>query len=495
MLYKKNYNKDNMTTKNTKWLVKNLSIKDLSLWDENARFPEEYFKKNDTELLEYFLSKREFKIDNLAKEIVGDFDLPQLEKLVVLELGGKNIVIEGNRRLTVYKLLANPNLIKNRKDLKKLFEEYKKSIGINDSFALESTITKEKDEALRFVDRKHNKGNNEVGWGEPERRNFAIRRSNGKIKDIIRVELANAVKKLSLPDAIKEAVLGKGFVTTFYRLVDNSAARSKFGYDISTDGNLEIKDRNLFDNYLKIVAYDVWQKKDSQGNQVDSRSLNKTEDITNYINGLKKSESTNIDKEINKNIKKDLFGGEAIFKGSGTKSKPVSTLRKHLILSSLYINNNRINDIYNELKKKLEVDSTPNAVAVLFRVFIECSVDYYIEVNKIKITDKIELAGKILKTVDHLEAYLIDKYFKDNKITNPTEAQKKSASQKLKFKEMRKMATKDNNSILSVSTFHDFVHDYKTSPVACDLKKYWDNIDNFFVEFWKQLSEKNVKNK
>jgi len=34
----------------------------------------------------------------LAEEMVSEFDLPQLEKLVVYELNGKNIVLEGNRR-------------------------------------------------------------------------------------------------------------------------------------------------------------------------------------------------------------------------------------------------------------------------------------------------------------------------------------------------------------------------------------------------------------
>ncbi|GAH06268.1 unnamed protein product, partial [marine sediment metagenome] len=93
----------------------------------------------------------------------------------------------------------------------------------------------------RFLDRKHNKGNNEVGWNESERRNFAIRRSRGSEKDILRVELTKAVKSLSLPDEIKESVLGKGYVTTFYRIVDSASARAKLGYDISKDGKIRIK--------------------------------------------------------------------------------------------------------------------------------------------------------------------------------------------------------------------------------------------------------------
>jgi len=91
-----------MSTQVSKWNKKDIAIKDLALWDENARFPEEYFNKTESELIEYFLSRKDLKVDGLAKEIASEFDLPQLEKIVVLEMNGKNIVLEGNRRLAAY---------------------------------------------------------------------------------------------------------------------------------------------------------------------------------------------------------------------------------------------------------------------------------------------------------------------------------------------------------------------------------------------------------
>jgi len=93
-----------------KFIKNNISIKNLSLWDENARFPDKYFNKTEKELIEYFISKKDFKLFEFAEEVVSEFDLPQLEKLVIYELNGKNIVLEGNRRLAVYKLLDDPDL-------------------------------------------------------------------------------------------------------------------------------------------------------------------------------------------------------------------------------------------------------------------------------------------------------------------------------------------------------------------------------------------------
>ena len=98
-----------------------ISIKDLSLWDENARFPDEYFNKTEEELVDYFLStEKKFKMKKFADAIVKDYDLPQLEKLVVYEYEDKLIVLEGNRRLSIYKSLITPGIVK-KKDLKESF--------------------------------------------------------------------------------------------------------------------------------------------------------------------------------------------------------------------------------------------------------------------------------------------------------------------------------------------------------------------------------------
>jgi hypothetical protein len=478
-----------MTSGRSKWKKEYLRVGNLSLWDENARFPEEYFNKQEPELIEYFLKKKDFKIESFAKEVVKDFDIPQLERLVVLRLKGRLVVLEGNRRLTVYKLLIDPSLTR-IPEMRRLFEELNKSIKIPKSFSLEANVTTIKEEGLRLLDRKHNQGNNEVSWSEPERRNFSIRRSHGKGKDMLRVELANAVKKLKLPEVIKEAVLSKGLVTTFYRIVDSGSARARLNYEVLKSGEIKVKNQKIFDDFLKVIVFNVWFKKDFKGGNVDSRSLNKAEAIDKYIKGIQLKNISRIDDEIKKNTKEDLFGKETLLSPKRTKSHQLSVMRKYLINSSLYIKDPRINDIYDELRMKLEVDHSPNAVSVLFRVFMECSVDYYIEKNKIILKDKIKLAGKILKVVDHLENAIALRRLNDEGIKNPTDDEFIKAKQKVKFKCMRRVATKDNNSVLSVETFHDFVHDYRTSPIPSELKKYWDNLDGFFHALWDSLAKK-----
>lgn len=448
-----------------KWYRTLIPIKDLSLWDENARFPEEYFSKTEADLIDYFLKKKELKIDDFAKEVVAEFDLPQLEKLVVLDLNGRLIVLEGNRRLTVYKLLINPALAK-KPEVRKFFNELQKKITLDENFKLEANLTPIREEGLRYVDRKHNKGNNEVGWGEPERRNFAIRRAHGSYKDVLRVDLSNFVKKLKLQPEIKNTVLGKGFVTNFYRIVDSAAAQEKLGYTVMDDGKIEIKDQKEFDKLLKTIVYNVWNKKSFDNKPIDSRSLNKKGDIDRYLKSLDPKDADKVDKEIKKRTAKNLFGAETIMP-AGERSRPISTIRKYLITSSIYIHDNRINDIYNELRNKLLVDEVPNATAVLFRVFLECSIDCYIDKNKISLPVKIDLSGKINAVANDLRA--------------------KGLASNADLKNIRRLAQKGSINCLSVSTFHGFVHDYKFSPIPTELKKYWDDLNSFFNLLWKSF--------
>ncbi len=339
-----------------KWKIKKIAIKDLWLWDENPRFPQEYFSKSEEELISYFLTRKDLKIQDFAKEVVNDFDLPQLEKLVVFELNGRNIVLEGNRRLVAYKLLANPSIIKADGNLAKLFAELNKSSKITDTFTLEANITSDKEEGLRYIDRKHNKNNNEIPWGEPERRHFAIRRLNGGMRDIVRVALANAVKKLSLPTQVKDAVLGKGFVTTFYRITDSAAARKKLGYEPREDGTLRTVDQKRFEDLLKIIAHNVWVKKDFQGKEIDSRSLNIIDEINEYINRLNPTDAKRVDDDIKKRTDVNLFGGKVLVSGTGRKSRRTSITKDsdELFGRALLLETGKVNDLYRAL---VEIDN------------------------------------------------------------------------------------------------------------------------------------------
>ena len=459
---------------------KNIAIKDLILWDENARFPDKYFNSDESALVGYFLSKPDFKIKPLIDEIIKDFDLPQLEKLVVWENDGQFKVLEGNRRLTAYKLLINPDMTTDVTLKAYLFEQSSK-VNISDNFLIECIVSDNIETGYRFIDRKHGNGNNEVNWQDSERAHYNVRRGSKNQLELLKIGITKRIKELDLPEEMKDQVLGSGYVTTFFRIVTTNPSKIKYGFEIDENGNLLVQDPN-FNEELKIIIYQVLNKKDFNGNDVDSRSLNKKEKIEEYIKSVKVEDATKVDNEIEKNTIQDIFGDKTLSITNGKKPKPLpkSTQRSYLIPKScvLIIKEPKINNIYLELQKDLLIDDSqktvPNAVGVLFRVFLEISIDYFLEKDGLTISNDTKLSAKITKCCEILE--------------------NKNIATKKQLVNIRKVAT-DHNHMLGIQNFHEYIHSYKTQPSPSDLKLKWDNLEEFFQIIWDYSFKKSIKQK
>jgi len=464
-----------MKSNNYHWRNEKIKIKDLYLWDENARFPDKYFNKTEKELIEYFISKKDFKIKELAEAVIKDLDLPQLEKIVVYNYDERLIVLEGNRRLIVYKLIIDPELTDDKK-LKDFFRTLRLKNNITDDYVLESLVTQNKDQGLRYIDRKHLQSNNQVNWGDTERAHYNVRRGNAKKQELFKIALAKIIKSLNIPEQLKEQVLGYGYVTNFYRIIENKAAWKILGIEINSDGSLIIKDKN-FNKKLEVIIVNVLKKHDFNGNKIDSRTLNKNEEIEKYIYSIKNDDFNKAEKEISKSKVTNLLGEETIqiTKIDSIRSNPKSTTRIYLIPKTCVLNikETKINNIYCELRNDLLLDDTnkavPNAVGVLFRVFLEISIDFFLEKEGVILKNDIKLAGKITKISEHME---------NSKIAT-----------KKQLINIRKVAIA-KTSLLSIDNFHDYVHSYKTQPSSSDLKLNWDNLQEFFEILWKYINKK-----
>ena len=400
-----------------------IKISELSLWDENPRFPDKYFNQTEEELINFFLYKKNFKIQELAEAIVRDFSLPQLEKIIVLELQDQNIVIEGNRRLSVYKLLANPELTQDEK-LRAFFIDLSNKISINDEFELECLITSEKEEALKYVDRKHNNGNFEIGWGQAERDNFKARRGRASNKELFRIEISKIVKSLDLPEELKEQVLGKGYVTTFFRIIDSKPAYDLYGFSFQ-DGKLKIKDKD-FNEKLKVIVYEVLNKKTLEGSKdINTRTLNKNPEKEEYLKSVKKEHSKKIDEIIEKHTQKDIFGKEKVNipKISNKKKRnvktPITKPNEIIFGRTLELKQGKVNNLYRAIVKiyeqnsKNEIDIVLPIIGMSLRLILDVAAREYYKENNSEKFDENAPYKSFLK--------LIKKQFKDKKqkgITN-----------------------------------------------------------------------------
>ncbi|MBU1098678.1 MAG: hypothetical protein KKB34_19555 [Bacteroidetes bacterium] len=391
-----------------------IALKDLVLWDENARFPDEYFNKTEEELVDYFLSsEKRFKMKKFAEAIVRDFDLPQLEKIIVYDFEDKLIVLEGNRRLSIYKSIISPEIVK-KKELQNYFIKLRESIEIDNSFKLECLVTSDLEQGLRFIDRKHIQSNNEVSWGDAERAHHNARRGIAKKKEYFRIAISKMVKSLDIPDEFKNDVLGKGYVTTFFRILDSTAAWEKYGFQLDSEGNISISNKD-FKEELKVIILNVLQKKDFNDKPIHSRALNKTEEIEEYITNIQSEDSQKVIEEIEKKTEQNLFDEKIINitpsqsnienSSTRTRSKPMPTGLFFSTDVPYKIDNKPLRILYNELKD-IDVASFPNATLDLLRSFIECSlIVYYKRNNEFDIIQKNE---KHNPTLGEMLAHIIN---------------------------------------------------------------------------------------
>ncbi len=394
-----------------KFAEKKIPIEKLFLWDENARFPDQFYNSDEKELINFFLSKPNLKIKEFIEEIVNDIDLPHLEKVVVWDTSDKLIVLEGNRRLAGYKLLANPELVNGiNKKLYSFLLNKQTEISIDANFLFDCLVSEDKDQCYRYIDRKHAKGNNQVNWLEPERVNYSKRRGIESQNAKIKIAITNYVRKLDLPIEIINEVLGQGYVTTFFRFVATGPAKETFGLSTDENGELTFTDKT-FPDKLKVIIHDVLKKEDFEGNKVDTRELNKNPEIKNYLESVKPENVSKVKKEIDESKKIDIFGNESVSLGKKKIKKtativpqrktPTSKENNILFGKSLALKAGKVNDLYRailNIYEKNENDSTVlPIIGMSMRLITEVAARVYFDENDPEKSKKDQLYNDFLK--------------------------------------------------------------------------------------------------
>ncbi len=395
------------------FIERKITIDKLSLWDENARFPDKYHNSDEKELIKYFLSKPNFKIKELIEEIVVDYDLPHLEKVVVWNTSDNLVMLEGNRRLTGYKLLANPQIVSDiDSKLYSYLVEKQTELGITNDFYLDCLISEDKDQCYRYIDRKHSKGNNQVNWLEPERMNYSKRRGIESQNAKLKIAIIAYVRNLDLPEEIKNEILGQGYVTTFFRIVATGPAKGTYGLSTDENGELTFEDKT-FPDKLKVIIHNVIKKEDFEGNKVDSRELNKNQEITDYLKNVKSENVKKVEQEIENNKKQDLFGNETTSLGkNNSKSKkavtsdiqrktPKTKENETLFGKSLALKYGKVNDLYrailNIYEKNLNDSSVLPIIGMSLRLITEVAARVFFDETNPEKAKKDQLYNDFLK--------------------------------------------------------------------------------------------------
>ncbi len=435
-------------------MKKKITIDKLIVNPYNYRFDP---VEGQNQAINLMLEEKGSEILNLAKHIVEN-GLDKAKDFRVLEI--KNnlfLILDGNRRATAIKCLLDLSLIK-IESLKKKFVKITKKANIPKK--VNCFIYKTEEEASKWIKLDHTGKNKGVGldpWGTAEQERFGFK-FEGKISPTMKVItfFERETKSKINTDKLK--------VTTIERILTNPESRSFLGLDI-VNGKV----------FLTALKKEVVERLDILFNKI-------------IIENVPVREVYNTEKKIR--FMKNLFGEKPnrsrvrMFissKGVAEKSKikrkkslPKSSSRNTLIPSTciLRIHETKINNIYHELKSLL-LDKGTNAIAVLFRVFLETSLDFYAEKIGSSFGKNIKLAGKITKVTEILE---------------------KEGVNKKQLKNIRAVTNK-GSSILSINNFHEYVHSFRTQPVPVDLIYKWDNLQEFFEIIWEKIAEIEKKRK
>ena len=413
-----------------------IPITELVVNPSNPRFEP---VRDQNQAIKTMLIKEESSIKKLARDIVEHSGLNPTKSLAVCSKNGKYIIQEGNRRVVALKLLDDPDMAGNAK-LQKFFTELKTKFNASPDVAC--AIFKTPDDAKHWVELEHtgkNHGAGIVSWDPIQKQRF-LSKSSYLIKTI---EYIGTDLDVSDVDP-----------STLDRLISTPYVRTKIGLTFSKGDPKELKPRKTILKNFKLV-FGAMSKKNFSVRKIDRLDARK-EWVDQVLDKDRKSSGTKV--------------------GSRTsRDPPPSGSRKQLIPSDcrLGIKEPRINDIFLELRDRLVLNgekATPNAAAVLFRVFLEVSLDKYIDVAKIKLTKEPKIKEKIDK---------VAKDMKDKGLANDN-----------KLIAIRRTSSGSATDILNIQWFHHYVHNSTILPESDGLKAKWTTLQEFFEILWGYVNSK-----
>ena len=326
-----------------------------------------------------------------------------------------------------------------------------------------------------WISLKHTGENNGAGtvrWNAQQTERFKIQTS-----DITRQFFLDELRD---SEAIPNNIKGKLHLikkTNFERIINDPDIREYLGISY-IDGIYSLYN-GIATSQLILVLNDlisgmsvgkIYAKKDRQEyietvkQRLDTISTMESEsDVTSNNNNSFEGNYTQDTSDLDNKTTSEDISSPKDGKTNSTQGYPLN--RKSLIPHNvnLPISNARILKIFKELKK-LEIEYYPNAIAVLFRVFVELSVDEYIKSHNLQAKNVTKLSQKI---------NIIKKYFIEKNIMSENE-----------LHPIEMMVTIPTIST-SVKTFHQFVHNSMVTPSVDDLKNSWDDLYPFIEKLWK----------
>jgi len=411
------------------------------------------------------------KLQTLALDVVkhgfSPSDLPIVYPL--RKNSTQYVMLEGNRRLVVIKLILDPELAKGTV-VYKAFQELHKKYGEKFPTEISCVSYSTRAEGLIWVERKHSNALDGAGT-EPW---------NTTAKDRFDAELGKPTPNLDAMDFVRkygdltsisaEKIDSAKFpLSTLGRLMGDEDVRKALGLALN-DGAL----RAQYESGWTLQALKVIVEAIASGRFEDDdfnvRKLDSKNDRQSFIGRVvgklpTPSKAASIwtvspDAPLSRPAKK------ADLKSRNTAP---TAERKHVIPRGykLKLPDGKVNDVFDELRTKVDVEKCANAASVLLRVFLVFGIDRYIKVNKM--TSKTN--ANVLQCMRAVVQHMIDNSVMTNKELQGIN---------------RELGSK--TSLISPETWNMYVHNETFTATPNELKVTWNRLETFVTALWAPVS-------
>ena len=442
---------------------KSLTVDEILLDLENPRISR---STSQREALQKIIEDQDVKLVAIAESISED-GLNPMDRLLVIRAdgeAGKWTVIEGNRRLAALKILVNPAVLVGlevRPNVQKRFEAlahaWDRSVTKIDCFELNA-----RSDGATWIKQRHtgeNEGRGIVDWGGVASARF---RGNDPALQALDLVLQHG----SLTDEEKVGIEARFPITTLDRLLSTPAVRTAVGLSIQ-DQKLctSLPPEEVIRTLTRIV-------RDLASKTVNVTALKSRDQQVDYVSKLgvdlpDLSKATGAPKPL------DGMDAEEFKPKPKPKPKPASPKADRKVLipkgCTLGVTNTKISEIVQELRT-LPLKNSKHAVSVLFRVFLEQSVDDFLTRKGSSPNIPRSSGGTTFKVLR-------------DKVIEAVSIMEKEGTPKKDLEGVSK-GIADTQNPLCAETLNNYVHNRFYSPQEGHLRVSWDNAQRFFELIW-----------
>lgn len=465
-----------------------IKISNLSLDLQNPRFETQ---KSQSEALNTMANDQKDKLLALLRDIITNGLNPSDIPIVIRDSKNESgyIVLEGNRRVAALKLFKKPDILLDKKlqaKYKKLHEKYNE-VKIKE---IECLVVDSREKADLWIVRKHEGEMDGIGtirWNTVQKSRYLLNKSG---KNSIILQLIDFMKLIAGDDAEFQNQLQVTKATNIERLMGTPEVRSRLGLDYNNGlYSSRILPEETFKG-LKAIVRRISQE------DFNVKSIYHRGDRLSFINSIPDNELPDLSKKSDKfwvlkdfkldrqqsqegfsnDTNRQTYNSQSEHSSEAKKqSKPISRNKFIPEDFSLTITNDRINRLFSELKL-LSHNVHPNACAILMRVFIELSVDSFLETFSMLSSGAVSGARDSRNLKDKTNAVI--QKLESLRLLDSTTA-----------KGIRSELNKDHTPA-GIDTLHAYVHNNHFNPIPETLMLSWDNVQPFVEALWKAVLDK-----